>query len=273
MTASPSLQISVLGSGWLGLPLVQALRQAGHQVRCSTASSERQAALTQTLGHGVYQVQVAPDQVTGDIGPLLEAQILIINVPPLKGQPTEEQFAALLPLVEAAAVERVLLVSSTGVYRSVQGVVTEAGGQENPDHKLYKSEQLWQGSTKVQTTVLRLAGLVGGKRHPGRFFQRRGIIPHPEAPVNLIHLDDCLAIIQAIIDQSAWGEVYNGCSDTHPTKGDFYPRAAQALGLPAPALGDGGTGVYKVVSNAKVKADLGLTLQHPDLMTLLDHWR
>lgn len=267
-------RVSILGGGWLGEPLTQALLEAGYPVRCSTASEERYAELVAQLGEQqVCQVQVAPDQVTGDWATLLQAEVLVINIPPLKGQPEKEQFAALLPLVEASPIQNVLLVSSTGVYRSTQGVVTEDDGAEDWAHKLYRSEQLWQGSTAVATTVVRLAGLIGGKRHPGRFFQRRGVIPHPDAPVNLIHQVDVIGLIRAVLAQGAWGKVYNGCADQHPTKAAFYPKGAKSIGLPAPALGEGGAGAYKIVSNAKAKAELGWSLEHPDLMVLLEDWR
>lgn len=263
--------IGILGGGWLGAPLARALQQQGYPIKISTASEMRYAALSQELD--TYQVQVAPDKVRGGIGSFLaDLTTLIINIPPLKGRPEVEQFATLQPLVAASSVQQVLLVSSIGVYRATQGIVTEDSGAEKKDHKLYRSEQLWQQTVGVETTILRLAGLIGGKRHPGRFFQRRGIIPMPKAPVNLIHRDDAVGVIQAIVEQHAWGEIFNGCADTHPTKGQFYTQAAQALGVPVPALGDGGEGTYKIISNEKAKRLLGFSLIHPDPLKILEHW-
>lgn len=268
----PMTRISVLGGGWLGQPLALALVQAGYLVQVSTASAERYAALVQAFGvEAVHRVKVFPDCLEGTWCSFLDADVLIINIPPLKGNPIQEQFAALLERVQASAVKRVLLVSSTGVYAATQDYATEAEGLLNTDHKLYRSEQFWQTSS-IPTTVVRLAGLIGGQRHPGRFFQRRGTIPHPDAPVNLIHRDDAVALIQTIVEQEAWGAVYNGCADTHPIKGLFYPKAAKALGLPIPSLEAGGVGAHKIVSNDKMKALLGKPLVYPDLLALLDHW-
>lgn len=263
--------IGLLGGGWLGEPLAQALQGQGHPVKVTTASAQRHADLSKTLD--AYRVQVAPDQVVGAIGAFLQGvEVLILNIPPLKGTPEVEQFAALQPLVAASTVRRVLFVSSTGVYRATQGVVTEDSGAEKTDHKLYRSEQVWRQTPSVQTTVLRLAGLIGGQRHPGRFFQRRGEIPAPDAPVNLIHRDDVLRLIQAILEQDCWGEVLNGCADAHPTKGVFYPKAAAMLGVSVPTLGTAGAGAYKIVSNEKAKGLLGIDLLHPDPLALLEDW-
>lgn len=263
--------IGILGGGWLGAPLARALQEEGYPIKISTASETRYAILSQELD--AYQVQVTPDNVRGTIESFLaDLTTLVINIPPLKGVPEVEQFATLQPLVAASSVQQVLLVSSTGVYREIEGVVREDSGQEKKDHKLYQSEQLWQQTIGVETTILRLAGLIGGKRHPGRFFQRRGIIPAPEAPVNLIHRDDAVSLIQAIIEQRAWGQVFNGCADAHPTKGLFYTQAAQALGISIPALGDGGKGAHKIISNEKAKRLLGFSLSHPDPLKVLDNW-
>jgi hypothetical protein len=47
-------------------------------------------------------------------------------------------------------------------------------------------------------------------------------VQQPYAPVNLIHRDDCIGIINAIIEQNVWAEVFNGCADTHPFKADIH---------------------------------------------------
>jgi len=60
---------------------------------------------------------------------------------------------------------------------------------------LYRSEQLFHENTNFQTTVIRLAGLIGPGRNPARFFAGKTNIPNGNAPVNLIHLDDCIGFI------------------------------------------------------------------------------
>ena len=43
-------------------------------------------------------------------------------------------------------------------------------------------------------------------------------VPEGNAPVNLVHLDDCIGVIEALIQQAAWGKLYNVCADDHPRK-------------------------------------------------------
>ena len=94
-------------------------------------------------------------------------------------------------------------------------------------------------------------------------------MPQADAPVNLIHLDDCLGIIDAILQQQAWGETFNGCADTHPSKREFYSYARKLMGLPAPEFDTETEVKYKIISNQKIKTKLNYTFQHPDLMKIV----
>lgn len=72
-----------------------------------------------------------------------------------------------------------------------------------------------------------------------------------------------------IIEQNAWGTTFNACSDTHPLKKDFYPIAAKSIGLDAPRVGLGTDSDFKIISNQKVKKELQLELNYPDLLEVL----
>lgn len=260
-----------MGAGWLGASLSSYLEQKGYVTQLSTASVERYEQLKQNHSR-VVQLQVQSEEVTGDWATFSQADVLIINIPPDRSEPSREQFASLLPLIAAAPIQQVLFVSSTSVYPNLNRVVTEEEGVEQKDHILYKSEQALQQAQGFEVTILRFAGLIGGERHPGRFFQRSGIIKQSEAPINLIHRVDCLQCIHQILAQNYWGEVVNACADSHPLKMEFYPKAAQALGL-QPAVAETSSPLaYKIISNQKIKQELGITFKEGDLMTLLDHW-
>jgi hypothetical protein len=107
--------------------------------------------------------------------------------------------------------------------------------------------------------------LIGYGRHPGRFFRKGRLIQNPDSHVNLIHRDDCIEIISRIIKKEVWGEVFNCCADTHPTKREFYTQAAKSIGLTAPDFEYSGTNSFKIISNEKVKRILNYEFLHPDL--------
>jgi len=161
-----------------------------------------------------------------------------------------------------------LFVSSTSVYKNLNGEVIEDEQAEQLTSPLYQIEQLFRQNKSFNTTILRLSGLIGYSRHPGRFFRPGKSIEQADTPVNLIHRDDCIGIIQTIIEKQAWGEVFNGCADSHPSKREFYTYARRLLGLPAPECAAETTPAYKIVSNAKVKEKLAYQFIHPDLMQI-----
>lgn len=194
----------------------------------------------------------------------LAADTLIINIT----SKNAEGYTRLISAIENSPVQRVLFVSSSSVYQNLNREVGEDEGAENADSPLFQIEQLFRQSPAFQTTVVRFSGLVGPGRHPGRFFRGGKTIKQVDAPINLIHFDDCIGIIKAIIEQDCWGEVFNGCSDSHPPKREFYRYASELAGTEFPALAEPTPPAYKIVTNIKVKQRLGYQFQHPDLMQL-----
>jgi len=46
-----------------------------------------------------------------------------------------------------------------------------------------------------------MSGLVGRERKAGRFFAGKRDVPEGNAPVNLVHLDDCMGVVEALINK------------------------------------------------------------------------
>ena len=253
--------ISILGTGWLGLPLAKRFVARGYPVNTSTTSPERLAML-QALPSDAWLVDTGKG--FDDVDGFFQAKTLVINIT----SKDIEGFTRLLRRVEQSVVERLLFVSSTSVYPPDSGFVSETDGKEDPGHPLVVIENLFRQSRAFHTTVVRFAGLVGGSRHPGRFFRGGKTVRNADANVNLIHLDDCLDILERIVVDDYWGETFNACGDTHPSKREFYTRAARLAGMPIPSFEDSDETSFKVVDNRKLKRVLDYELHHPDLMAL-----
>lgn len=252
--------ISILGSGWLGLPLAEHFIQQGYVVKASTRSIERSKDI-EAIGAKSFVVDI--DQSLAEIGEFFDSDILLVNIT----SKNIEGYYRLINEIEKALVRKVIYVSSTSVYQNTNSIVTEGECAENEANPFYQIENLFRSNEYFQTTVIRFAGLIGYSRHPGRFFGDRKI-PQPEAPVNLIHRDDCIAIIDGIVKQEVWGEVFNACADTHPSKREFYSYARKSLGVAPPEFDEpNGTG-YKIISNEKIKQALGYDFIHADLINL-----
>lgn len=253
--------ISILGSGWLGLPLAKSLRQDGQQIRLSTRSLEKAKKLSeQNLKSYVVDIE---KELT-NVPDFLQADTLIINI-------TSKQlsgYQALLTEIENSPIQHVLFISSTSVYGNDQGLCKESDSLTQ-ETNLRCIEKLFTDSPNFECSVIRFAGLIGPKRHPGRFFTNGKSIKDGHAKVNLIHQLDCIKLIKTVLKQSAWGEIFNGCADNHPCKSAYYSTMAKSLGYPEPSCQFSNNAVSKVVCNEKVKAQLNYQFIFPDIYKVI----
>ncbi len=252
-------KISILGAGWLGFPLAQSMVSNGEKVKVSTTSKNSLSEFS-LLNAEVFIINI--DSELEDIQSFLEAEILIINIP----SKSLEGFKNLLNEVEKSEVQKIIFVSSTSVYEETNKTIYESDASEFKPHPLIQIENLFKNSNKISTTILRFGGLIGYNRHPGSFFSEGTVISNPDSIVNLIHRDDCIAIINQIIKKEVWNETFNCCADTHPSKRELYTLASKSIGLPEPKFKNTDTTSFKIISNSKIKNRLNYKFVYPDLM-------
>lgn len=260
-------KISILGCGWLGLPLAEKLLADGYAVKGSTTSPEKINVL-KAVGIEPFRIALSAGDISGDIDHFLDSDILVIDIPPKLAQGLfTDKIKALLPHLHHAPVTRVLFVSSISVYADNAGDVDEnsvANPETENGKQLLEAEAMLRNDNHFQTTVLRFGGLIGNGRHPVKYLAGRDNVPNPDAPVNLIDAEDCIGIIRQIIFLNKWGETYNGVAPYHPTRKHYYTQMADAFGLPAPIFtADDAPG--KTVSSQKIIADLHYDFRKPKL--------
>lgn len=254
--------ISLLGSGWLGLALAKYFQHSNFLVKASTRSPHR---MRELRANGIEPYLIDIEDISNDIEGFLDSDVLIVNIT----SKNSASYAGLIRIIEKSNIKKLLFVSSSSVYQNASQAVSEAEGMEDIDSVLYRVEKLFQNSESFITTVVRMSGLIGPGRHPGRFYKQGKSIQQPDAPVNLIHQIDCVNIIGQIIEQGVWGEVFNASADTHPTKRDFYSQAKKCLGQPPPQFNESDSLAFKIVDNQKVKRVLNYDFVHADLMALI----
>jgi nucleoside-diphosphate-sugar epimerase len=153
----------------------------------------------------------------------------------------------------------VLFVSSTSVFSDDNSKVTEAS-IPNPDtesgKQLLEAEQLLQSNKNFETTIIRFGGLIGNDRHPIKFLAGRKNIENPDAPINLIHQDDCIGIIEAIVCHTELVEVFNAVAPIHPTRKEYYSQKAMELNLPLPEFEENKISTGKLISSDKIETVL-----------------
>lgn len=265
-------QISILGCGWLGLPLAKALLKNEFSVKGSTTSVEKLSILEKS-GILPYLIALSENETTGNLIDFLEnSKILIIDVPPkLRGSATENfvsKIKNVIPFIEKSAVENVLFISSTSVYGEDNLVVTEET-ELNPDtesgRQLLETEQFLQSNSNFKTTILRFGGLIGEDRHPIKFLSGRKNIENPNAPINLIHQDDCIGIIMEILKSNSWNETFNAVTPFHPSRKEYYTQKAIDLNLALPEFNAENSNLGKTISSTKIENVLEYQFIKPTL--------
>jgi len=261
-------QISILGCGWLGMPLAKSLLEKGFSVKGSTTSFEKISAL-ESNGIQPFQIELSETEIKGEINSFIKnSEILIIDIPPKLRSIFSENFVKkiinLIPFIEKAKVEKVIFISSTSVFSDDNAVVTETT-KPNPDtesgKQLLATEILLQSNENFKTTVIRFGGLIGEDRHPIHFLAGRKNIENPEAPINLIHQKDCIGIIEAIVRQECWNEIFNGVAPSHPSRTAYYTQKALELGLPLPEFVNSKIAFGKTILSDKVEKVLDYHFQ------------
>lgn len=262
--------ISILGCGWLGLPLAEHLINAGYKVKGSTRTEE-DLSILESKGILPSLIVLDPEIRGSNIDNFFDSDVLIINFPPERREDIvkyhEQQAVSLIESIKVSSIKKVIFISSTSVYPDLKRKVSEDELLEptkSSGKALLKFESLLRDSTEFKTTVLRLAGLIGYDRKPGRFLAGKKDVLNGQAPVNLIHRDDCINIIHQIILKNIWGETFNACMDLHPTRKEYYIYAANKLGLTPPNFLDTNDYSFKIISNEKLKKQLNYIYKYPD---------
>jgi nucleoside-diphosphate-sugar epimerase len=231
--------ISILGCGWYGLAVAKSLVSDGYSIKGSTTTEAKLSILEQ---EGIKPFLIDFDlQKNQNESSFFESEILIISLPPKRhsGEHKEypEKIRRIVEAGQSGKVQKILMISSTSVYGEVNRK-TEEGEIPVPDTEsgiaIFEAEQIVQNAQNISSTILRFGGLIGPGRNLAKFFAGKKDIANGLAPVNLLHLEDCIKLTQHTIATDAFGYVFNACSPDHPTRMDMYTMVSEISGLEKP---------------------------------------
>ena len=260
------------------MPLANKLLEQGHRVLGTTTTPE-QLPLLAAAGIEARLLQLGSSFGAAEEAGLTEwlrpADILVLNVPPRAavagGYP--QLLRPVHRAVAAARTKAVLLVSPTGVYPDEPRLMRETDAVSTRDAAsdvLRTEGHFVPRYGQWQSTVVRLGGLIGPGRAPGRFLAGRHNLPQGNAPTNLLHLTDAVGVLSTIIGHHIWGHTLNVCAQQHPLRADFYPLAATYLGLEPPTFQPGGSG-GKTIDSSRLRSLVPYAFQHDDVLAALPY--
>lgn len=277
MCASTRRSVTILGCGWLGLPLGAYLVAQGHSVNGTTTRPERLRALSEAgiVGH---TLTLGNSPIAFPEG-LLEADVVVIAIPPKASVQGEDFYPAQIEQLAAALyhspASHVLLVSSTSVYPELSRVMVEEEvrlPEESAAPALVRAEQAVTGlQPHKRVSLLRCGGLMGYERIPGKYVKGKKDLTTGDVPVNYIHRDDAVAMIAQLIEQELPSATYNVVAPLHPTRREVYVSSCEAFGWEVPTFRTPSSPTpFKVISAQAIVHDLSYRFQYPD--PLLFHY-
>jgi nucleoside-diphosphate-sugar epimerase len=263
-------QISILGCGWLGLPLAQALLKKEFTVKGSTTSVEKLFML-ESAGINPFLLSLDSASIPDSVSSFLEgSETLILAIPPkLRGKNKDysdannhsfvKKIANLFPFITKSSVKNVLFISSTAVYGDTTAIVddhTEPNPATESGKQLLTIEHLLLENSSFKTTILRFGGLIGKDRNPARFLAGKENLDNPDAAINLIHQDDCIGIILKIMGTNTWGETFNAVAPFHPSREVYYTQKALENNLVPPKFNHDKLSTGKTILSDKLEKRL-----------------
>ena len=264
-------KISIIGCGWLGLPLAQYLIGEGFDVKGSTTSSDKLELLKNHKIEG-YLIQLTATEISGDYSSFFaNSDTVIINIPPgLRRNPTKnhvDEINRLISVIEEQNVKNVLYISSTSVINDYVDFPeirndTLPNATSNSARQLIEIEQKIYNNVNFNSTILRFGGLFDAQRHPAKYLSGRTQISDPDAPINLIHKDDCIEIISAILKKTLWNVALNAVYPLHPDKKTYYSAYCKQKGLSLPEFDFITKSKGKIVNSSKLVQLLNYTFKH-----------
>jgi nucleoside-diphosphate-sugar epimerase len=255
-------KIALLGCGWLGFPLALKLKSVGYTVLGTTTSQSKVELFER---NSILPVVCAVGDSENGIQPLIDFQpsVLFITYPlgARRMQENEHLFHVewIKSHLNLNSLQQVVLTSSTSVYPDGFGVMDETN-TIRPEGKGLMQLEFEEGLKEIfgdKLVILRLAGLIGEGRHPGKFLAGRKGLSNGDAPVNLVQLSDVLDFCEIVVSRNVLNTVYNVCNDEHPAKEVYYFNKALESNLEPPQFEKTFlNGNYKIISNKKGKKEL-----------------
>lgn len=240
----------ILGCGYLGRALLDALSPSPGRLVVTSRSRERLAALTadgRAEGLVLETGALASAQLSKVLADASAVEVFCLLTPSaLSTAAAREHLVAILAELPLKCA---VLVSSTGIYGAMEG--GEVSAETVPhlsgarEQGLADIEQAWLQLPRAR--IARMAGLYGPERVIGTGMMREGrLIPgRASAWLNLIHRQDAADLLCRVAASEQAATVELGSDGQPMRRSEYYGFLAELLGAPAPrfeSLDDGDAG-------------------------------
>lgn len=217
------MKMSIIGLGYFGVPLARCLQKSGHKIIGTTRTLARQNSLKNEFP--LVELLNFPGLPPEN---LLHSDVIILNIPPFP--------------------EQVDWFKSWNWDKETWIIFISSTSQK----EILQKEEEWVRSHFPCWTIIRFGGLIGNGRHPGKHLSGKRNLPGRLWPVNLIHLDDCIGITQAVIDKKIQNDVLTAVAPEHPGREEYYSDYCRRHHLPLPHFDQTDLSSKESISSEKV---------------------
>lgn len=220
--------------------------------------------------------------------------LILHFAPPQETGRQDKRTRALLAALSTGKIlpRRLVYISTSGVYGDCRGAWVSEERTLHPQtpRALRRADaearlRRFGRARRVAVSILRAPGIYAGDRLPLARLER-GLPLLQEAEdiyTNHIHADDLAAIARRALAHGRPGRIYNAADESVLKMGEYFDLIADRLGLPrAPRLPRAEIvqrltpamlsfmGESRRLTNARIKRELGVRLEYPDVTTALD---
>ena len=216
------------------------------------------------------------------------AERVLHLAPPGESGDGDQRTANLIAALSARPPERLVYISTSGVYGDCGGAWVDEDRPVAPQTQrgarrvdAERALLAWGRQSGVAVAVLRVPGIYAAERLPLAQLKRGAPVLRAEDDVytNHIHADDLAAICSTALERGAAGRIYNASDDSEMKMGDYFDLVADRAGLPRPpritrAAAEAGAISEGLLSfmresrrlvNTRMKTELGVRLRYPSV--------
>ena len=273
----------VVGCGYVGQRIVACEREDGHVVDAIVRSEAR----CQALSHaGIVASAIDLDGQIGT-GNLTGRIVYYLIPPPSTGRQDARIVNFLASIPYDGLPERIVLISTTGVYGNASGAWVDEDSRIDPSTDRARRRRFaelalteWAAKHHIPWVILRVPGIYGPGRLPlARIRAGTPVLNENESPwSNRIHVDDLVRACRAAARTSEINQFFNVSDGQPTTMTDYFNRLADHFGLPRPpqismteardrfsAAMLSYLDESRRISNARMRKRLGVSPLYPDL--------
>lgn len=277
--------ILIIGCGDIGCRVAQRCITPGGIIYGSVKTERSAASLQQ---QGISPLLINLDEPLAQ--PYIPmAPLIFYFAPPPDTGTTDPRLAAFLTYLETQPPQRVVYISTSGVYGDCGGAWVNEETPVRPQtaraQRRWDAEQAWRAFAQRHGTrliILRVPGIYGPGRLPLARLRAGTPVIHPaQAPwSNRIHADDLADICVLAAFHPQPSELYNVSDGTPTTMTDYFMMVAAHYHLPPPPTIDMAMGAQVLsaemmsflaesrrLDTTRLRAELGFVPRYPTVST------